>query len=70
VQEDRLECGEGGRLGHVHGLGDGSVAGLVGAPLLYLVFAPLPAPRIDAQFGALAVAGLLVGIGHATAPAA
>jgi uncharacterized membrane protein YedE/YeeE len=39
------------------------VAGLVGAPLVYLVFAPLPAPRIDAQFGALAVAGLLVGIG-------
>jgi len=39
------------------------VAGLVGAPLVYLMFATLPTPRIDAQYGALVVAGLLVGIG-------
>ena len=39
------------------------VAGLVGAPLVYTLFVALPRPRIDAQFGALIAAGLLVGIG-------
>ena len=39
------------------------VLGLVGAPLLYALFAARPVPRIDAEFGALIVAGLLVGIG-------
>lgn len=37
--------------------------GLIGAPSVYGLFAALPALQIDAQFGALAVAGLLVGIG-------
>jgi uncharacterized membrane protein YedE/YeeE len=39
------------------------LAGLVGAPLFYALFAPLPEMRIDAGNGALAAAGLLVGIG-------
>lgn len=39
------------------------VAGLVGAPLLYALFSELPAVRIDAGYGALVAAGLLVGIG-------
>ncbi|MBC7602310.1 MAG: YeeE/YedE family protein [Ramlibacter sp.] len=39
------------------------VAGLVGAPLAYALVAQLPTPRIDAGFGALIAAGLLVGIG-------
>jgi uncharacterized membrane protein YedE/YeeE len=39
------------------------LAGLVGAPLLYALFAPLPAPTIDAGTGALVLAGLLVGVG-------
>ncbi len=39
------------------------VLGLVGAPWLYALFAALPRPRIDASFGALVVAGLLVGVG-------
>lgn len=39
------------------------VLGLVGAPLAYRLFATLPMPQIDASFGALTVAGLLVGIG-------
>ena len=39
------------------------VAGLVGAPLLYALVAALPRPRIAASYGALVVAGLLVGIG-------
>ena len=38
------------------------VAGLVLAPVAYLVFAPLPALRIDAGFGTVLVAGLLVGL--------
>ncbi len=37
--------------------------GLVGAPLIYGFFAALPLPRIDASFGALIAAGLLVGVG-------
>lgn len=39
------------------------VAGLVGAPALYALFADLPASRIDAGWGTLVVAGLLVGYG-------
>jgi uncharacterized protein len=39
------------------------VAGLVGAPLLYALFAPLPLPRIEAGTATLIGAGLLVGIG-------
>ncbi len=39
------------------------VVGLVGAPLVYLLFAALPEPQIDAGYGALILAGLLVGAG-------
>jgi len=39
------------------------LAGLIGAPLLYPLFAPMPELRIDAGFATLIVAGLLVGIG-------
>ena len=39
------------------------VAGLLGAPLVYLLFAALPKPQIDAGYGALILAGLLVGVG-------
>lgn len=39
------------------------VLGLVGAPALYLLAAALPKPQIDAGYGALVLAGLLVGIG-------
>ncbi len=39
------------------------VLGLVGAPWVYTLFAALPQPRIDASFGALVIAGLLVGVG-------
>lgn len=39
------------------------VAGLVGAPLVYALFAAPPAARIDAGTAALVLAGLLVGIG-------
>jgi len=39
------------------------VLGLVGAPLVYLLFAALPRPQIDAGYGALILAGLLVGAG-------
>lgn len=40
--------------------------GLAAAPFLFFAFAPaalVQAPRIDAEFGALAVAGVLVGFG-------
>jgi uncharacterized membrane protein YedE/YeeE len=37
--------------------------GLVAAPLVYALFAPLPTVRIEAGTTALIVAGLLVGIG-------
>ena len=37
--------------------------GLVVAPLVYTLFAALPRVQIDASFGALIAAGLLVGIG-------
>ena len=39
------------------------IAGLVGAPLVYGLFATVPLVRIDAGYVALVVAGLLVGIG-------
>jgi uncharacterized membrane protein YedE/YeeE len=41
----------------------GFVLGLLAAPLLYLLAAPLPVPRIEAGSGTLVLAGLLVGIG-------
>ena len=39
------------------------VIGLIGAPAVYGLFGVLPVMRIDAPFGALILAGLLVGIG-------
>ena len=39
------------------------IAGLVGAPVLYALFSEVPAVQIDASYGALIAAGLLVGIG-------
>ncbi|MES3024930.1 MAG: YeeE/YedE family protein [Pseudomonadota bacterium] len=39
------------------------VAGLVVSPLVYRLFAPLPAMRVEASTTVLALAGLLVGIG-------
>lgn len=39
------------------------LAGLLGAPLLYTLFAGVPAIQVDAGYGTLAVAGLLVGVG-------
>jgi uncharacterized membrane protein YedE/YeeE len=39
------------------------VLGLVGAPLVYMLFSALPKPQIDANYVALIVAGLLVGTG-------
>jgi uncharacterized protein len=39
------------------------VFGLVGSPLVYSLFAVLPKPQIAAEYGALGLAGLLVGIG-------
>jgi uncharacterized membrane protein YedE/YeeE len=39
------------------------LAGLLGAPLVYGIFAALPEARIDAGTGTLVVAGLLVGVG-------
>lgn len=39
------------------------VLGLVGAPLVYALFAVLPAVHIEAGDGALIIAGLLVGVG-------
>ena len=39
------------------------LAGLLAAPWAYLLFAPAVAPRIDAGFGTLIAAGLLVGLG-------
>ena len=56
----------GGLLRPVKGDSDWRVAfvlGLVGAPLVYLLFATLPRPQIDAGYGALILAGLLVGNG-------
>lgn len=39
------------------------VLGLLGAPLVYLAFAAWPAVVVDASYGALVLAGLLVGVG-------
>ncbi len=39
------------------------IAGLIGAPLVYALFAALPAMQVDAGYGTLVVAGLLVGVG-------
>ena len=39
------------------------VIGLVGAPLIYRLFAALPLPRIDASFAAMVLAGVMVGVG-------
>ncbi|MYN08770.1 YeeE/YedE family protein [Pseudoduganella aquatica] len=39
------------------------VAGIVAAPMAYSWFASLPEVHIDAGYGALVIAGLLVGIG-------
>ena len=39
------------------------VLGLIGSPLVYAASSQLPAPRIDAGYGALVAAGLLVGVG-------
>ena len=41
----------------------GFVIGLLAAPLVFGLFAVLPQPRIAAGYGALVLAGLLVGIG-------
>lgn len=39
------------------------ILGLVGAPLLFQVFSPLPAVQVEADTATLIVAGLLVGVG-------
>lgn len=39
------------------------VIGLVGAPLVYGLFASVPQPHVAAEYGALIAAGLLVGMG-------
>ena len=39
------------------------VIGLVASPLLYALFATLPKPQIAAEYSALVLAGLLVGVG-------
>ena len=39
------------------------VLGLLGAPLVYGLAAPLPSVRVDADMTMLVVAGLLVGVG-------
>jgi uncharacterized protein len=39
------------------------IGGLIAAPLVYRFFAALPRIQIDAGYGALVVAGLLVGVG-------
>lgn len=39
------------------------VLGLAGVPLMFLLFTAVPRPRIDAGYGALILAGLLVGLG-------
>ena len=46
------------------------ILGMIGAPLLYALFTELPRPQIDAGYAGLIVAGLLVGVGTASAPAA
>ena len=39
------------------------LVGILGAPLVYLIFADWPAVEVDASWGSLVVAGLLVGLG-------
>lgn len=39
------------------------VLGLVGAPLVHVLFAALPEPQIDASYGTLILGGLFVGVG-------
>lgn len=39
------------------------VGGLLAAPLAFLAWGPWPVPRIDAGWGAVVAAGLLVGVG-------
>ncbi len=39
------------------------ILGLIGSPLLFQMFSPLPAVQIDADTATLIVAGLLVGVG-------
>jgi uncharacterized membrane protein YedE/YeeE len=39
------------------------LAGLIGAPLVYVLFSALPEARIEAGDGTLVAAGLLVGLG-------
>ena len=39
------------------------IGGLLGAPLIYRLFTELPAIQIDANYGVLIAAGLIVGIG-------
>ncbi len=39
------------------------IAGLVAAPLVWQLFASLPAVRIDGSYAVMAIAGLVVGIG-------
>lgn len=39
------------------------LVGLLAAPLVYGLFAPLPEVRVDAGTGTLVIAGLLVGLG-------
>ena len=39
------------------------VVGLVASPAVYALFASVPTPRIAATWGALVLAGLLVGVG-------
>ena len=53
-----LRAGQGDRAWRV-----AFVLGLVGSPVLYSLVAPLPAVTIEADYPALIVAGLLVGIG-------
>jgi uncharacterized membrane protein YedE/YeeE len=38
-------------------------AGLIIAPIIWLLFAALPEIKIDASYGLLAIAGLIVGLG-------
>ena len=39
------------------------ILGLLAAPLVYSVWTPIPAARVDAGWGTIIVAGLLVGLG-------
>ena len=39
------------------------LVGILSAPLVYLIFADWPAVEVDASWGSLVVAGLLVGLG-------